>query len=406
MARHAKSHTIRRVRVGVVLGLAVAGVTACSFLVNTDTVSCKTDADCAKLTGAKCDVQNSVCIAGTPALVDSGNPLDSSVDSNDGGFTLPEAALPDGDTDSSDGGGLVDATIDAPETSTDAGPTEPDWNRVSTYLQSLYDPGQRMVRRWPSSSEFWTTNDNILAARALAYLPTPQTSMSNSILARLAGLRTCGCGDDFGHTADINHLVDPVVHKGAKIDPTPRGACFGEPTEIGSCVGGFDAGGAIICSATVIRTEDHANLGWGSDQCNVNSCGGTSYGNWNDQGQGNGFADLIALEILSYRNRGVDPSAVYANLLTKWDGRGMRDTVTAGDSTYQTYKLALFRLVSNVLGKPIPVGVDAILTQAQGLNGGIRTSYALDGTFSLDQAGSAEATAYVVLAFLKPVGDY
>ena len=82
------------------------------------------------------------------------------------------------------------------------------------------------------------------------------------------------------------------------------------------------------------------------------------------------------------------------------------DQAAVNDHAYTTYKVALLKLCARVLGKPLPLGVDEKLQAAQGPNGGIRTSYALDGNFTLDQLGNAVTTSYVVLAFRKPVGDF
>jgi hypothetical protein len=381
--------------------------TACSLILKDEPVHCTTDADCAKLTGARCDVNQNECVSGA-AEPHSGDGDDASIAPTDGAPLAADAG--DGATDDGADGPTTttDAAVDAPDVAppVDGGRTQPDWTLVSTYLQSLYDPTQSLLRRSPGSTAFWTSNDNILAARALAYLPTPVTAMSQSILTRLAGLHTCGCGDNFGHTADFNHLVDPVVHKGATTPIVPNGACFGQPSEIGSCSAGFDAGGAIVCSAAEIRTEDHADLGWGPDSCHPTPCGGSKFQHWNDPGQGSGLADLIALEIFNYRNRKMDTSGLWANLAGKWDGKGMRDAITGGDSSFATYKLALFKLAARVLGKPLPPGVDETLAAAQGPNGGIRSSYGLDGSFSIDQAGTTETTAYVVIAYLKPLNEF
>jgi hypothetical protein len=97
---------------------------------------------------------------------------------------------------------------------------------------------------------------------------------------------------------------------------------------------------------------------------------------------------------------------LWQSLALKWDGKGIFDSVANQEGRYQTATLALFKLVAQVLGKPLAMGVNEKLKEAQGSHGGIRASYGLDGSFSAEQTGNAETTALTVLAFRKPVTDY
>jgi hypothetical protein len=362
-----------------------------------------------KLSGSRCDTSQGECVAGTPSIDGSDNRDGSpGIDAN-----KPQSDAPfDGmSADDTGDGTLADAPIDtAPET--EAGPTatEPDWDKVLAYLQGLYDPSQQLLKRAPGSSEYWATNDNSLAVRALADLPNPDPTKSQAIATRLGNLHTCNCSDTFGHSAKYNHLIDAIVDPAGQIPDPPTSACYGEPTNTGttatsSCNAGFDSG-AIACSLLTLQTEDHPTYSWGPDLCHTQSCSPTKYTGYADQGVGAGIADLLALEILSHRHAGKnDVLSLWGVLAGKWDGTGMRDSFTQSGAMYSTYKLALFKLVTRVLGQALPAGVDQKLAQAQGPNGGIRTSYALDGTFSLDQSGNVETTSYVVIAYLTPISS-
>ncbi len=272
----------------------------------------------------------------------------------------------------------------------------------------------------------------MLATKALNYLPCPDYGKRDAILAKLRILRVCGCQDVSEHFTDMNHHVDPVVNKGAQIPLTPRTPCGTAdnaryPRQVADsnqpCL---SAGAFCPGPATDIRHEDHPENGWNVDLCNPNNCSTTAITDWKDTndptlGFAHGYADLIALEILNYRNRGMSTDSLWTLLLNdKWDGIGMNDqAVTDSRSTpaphYDTYKLALFKICARVLNKTLPTGVDDKITQAQiapgpgtpnNKVGGIRTQYDLNGNFVLDQNGNCETTSLVVLAYLKPMSDF
>jgi hypothetical protein len=237
----------------------------------------------------------------------------------------------------------------------------------------------------------------------------PNTAMSESISKRLAVLTLCGCGDS-AHGGDINHQIDPLIHKGAVNPIQPAEKCVGKPMDtspigVNACTG--DAGPAGSCPLADVRAEDHPRQGFRGDKC-ISVCAGVNVSNWRDPGQGTGNADLIALWILSLRNRFQDPDAeeLWTILSAKWDGKGMNDTATVSEGKYSTYKLALFKLVARVLEKPLPEGVDEKLTQAQAASGGIRALYSRDGFFTLDQSGNTVTTSMVAIAYLAPATDF
>jgi hypothetical protein len=131
---------------------------------------------------------------------------------------------------------------------------------------------------------------------------------------------------------------------------------------------------------------------------------GGLFANWSTSGQGMGFADLIAFEILNYRNRNLSTDTLWASLLSKWNTSGINDGPDGPSTSYSTYKLALFKLCARALGQPLPAGVDEILIASQGPNGGFRTNYTSSGTFT-DTVGNAETSALVILAFQLPDSD-
>jgi hypothetical protein len=131
---------------------------------------------------------------------------------------------------------------------------------------------------------------------------------------------------------------------------------------------------------------------------------GGTFAGWSAFGPGAGYADLVAFEILSYRNRKYSTDTLWSTLAGKWDGRGINDAADGPSSSYSTYKLALFKLCARVLGQPLPAGVDSTLIAAQGANGGFRTNYTSNGVFT-DPYGNAETAALVALAFLLPTSE-
>lgn len=279
---------------------------------------------------------------------------------------------------------------------------EPNWEKLTAYLDSLYDPAQNLLRTLPGSGEFWTASDNMAAARAYEYLPTPNLMRRDAILSALRSYRICGCDDNSEHDATINHHHDPLVNKGAQIPTSPRGACVRTPQSVRGPTSFCGSSGSRCPSG--FSHEDHA--AWLGDPCNFGICNQSSLSGWDATGIGRGMGDVLVMQILNRRNRGMAADDLWQNLALKWDGRGIYDITADRNRRYSVMTLAMFKIAARVLGKPLPNGLDEKLVEAQGANGGIRTHYALDGSFTLDQAGTGETTSYVVLAFRKPVADY
>lgn len=282
---------------------------------------------------------------------------------------------------------------------------EPDWGRLAAYLDSLYNPNLALLREYPAADTYYTADDNTLAARAYQYLPTPNLARRDAILEALRSYKICGCSDVAEHDAVLNHHVDPVTTKGAQIPLTPSSACNRVPEKQSRPTASCGSSGAT-CPSGKVGHRDHPSDSWVGDDCNFGICSPTAAGNFANSNPGKGAADLIALQILNLKNRGMATDTLWQSLLGKWDGKGIYDQAAVNDHAYTTYKVALLKLCARVLGKPLPPGVDEKLQAAQGPNGGIRTTYALDGNFTLDQLGNAVTTSYVVLAFRKPVGDF
>lgn len=282
---------------------------------------------------------------------------------------------------------------------------EPDWGKVATYLDSLYNPTLSLLREYPAATTYYTSDDNALGALAYQYLPAPNLGRRDAILNVLHSYKICGCDDQAEHDAVINHHTDPVITKGAKIPLTPNSACTRNPERVSAPTARCGTSGAD-CASSSIRHADHAGGGWLGDDCNFGICSTKAMSGFAASGPGKGSAELIALQILNLRNRGMATDTLWQSLLGKWDGKGIYDQAAVNDHAYTTYKVALLKLCARVLGQPLPPAVDEKLRAAQGANGGIRTSYALDGNFTLDQVGNAATTAYVVLAYRKPVSDF
>jgi hypothetical protein len=398
---------------------AFASAAACSLLLQDQSLPCSSDADCLKYSGSRCDLGTQKCVSGD--LADSTIGVDSPgsdapVTPDASEATAPEASP---DVDLVDGGAEVSADVappidTGPGPDADAGAPSIDWTALTKYLDSLYDSSRSLVQRAPGSGVFFTSPDNALAQRAFQYLPVPDTTKSAAINARLASYKICGCSDSPGHNALINHQFDPLVHKGWLMPLSPGGPCTGTVTDTShsvNCTEAPDGSGPPFCGANIQHEDrpggaaDGGSLGWG-DTCNP-SIGGFLIGGWNNPGLGAGYADLIALEILSYRNQGLFTDTLWSALVGKWDGMGVNDAANASDGFYSTYKLALYKLAALALGKTYPPGIDDKLIAAQGPNGGIRTNYSTTGVFGfpLDQVGSAEVSSLAVLAFRLPTSE-
>jgi hypothetical protein len=408
---------MKRARTWIAVAVALAPVgpgVGCSVLLQEESLPCTTDADCVKYSGSHCDLQGKQCVAGDPmeggsATHETG--VASTVDAADSRVVEATAdAPPDSAADAS-------ADVDSPVADAREGgdaeaaaPTEPDWTALQRYLDSLYDPTQSLFRSFPGSNEYRTSNDNALALKALAYLPQPEDAKIAAITARLAELELCGCADHPGHSAALNHFIDPLVLKGATISTTPATVCTLVPfdTSVGAtCTHSVpppDAG--PVCPAARILHDDHPTSGVTFDSCNA-QCSTSTNTTWSQPMRGMGDAKVIALEILSYRNQGASTSAVDAlwqNLLGKWDSLGIADGQLGSPPQYSVDALALFKVVARLLGHALPDGVDALLAAAQLPNGGIGTRYNAMGVL-VDRLGSTQTAALVVLAYRMPVTD-
>jgi hypothetical protein len=71
------------------LCLSIAGLSACSFLVDRSADQCRSDGDCARLAGARCDVASRLCVGPETTLDADGG--DGS-DSNSGG-SIPDVSM-------------------------------------------------------------------------------------------------------------------------------------------------------------------------------------------------------------------------------------------------------------------------------------------------------------------------
>jgi hypothetical protein len=90
----------------------------------------------------------------------------------------------------------------------------------------------------------------------------------------------------------------------------------------------------------------------------------------------------------------------YEEARTMWDGNGFRDQVFNKTGYYATYKLGLFYLTSNTLGKNFDFKKELVdrVGQCQLLNGGFITDYFGNGSFPVNSKTNTETTSIMLLA--------
>jgi hypothetical protein len=277
----------------------------------------------------------------------------------------------------------------------------PDWDAAGKYLSSLFDPNLSLVTHAAGSASFFATDDNVLAAVAFNYLPTPDPTKRDAIFGRLKLIRVCGCSYQPGHDGTINHFIDPVVSQGAQIPLIPYPGIAGYTRSVVNLTDNCGSAGAL-CSA--VRDVDHPPH-WSGDACNGVTVMHGPFTDFETPGMGKGYADIIALEIMNYRNRNMSADKLWSELMAKWDGKGLNDAPFATHATYTVRNLALFKLAANVLGKALPPAVDGLLIGAQDADGGFRSGYDASGAYT-PNSSAADTTALVAISFLKPVGDF
>jgi len=90
----------------------------------------------------------------------------------------------------------------------------------------------------------------------------------------------------------------------------------------------------------------------------------------------------------------------YEEAKAMWDGNGFRDQVFNNTRYYATYKLGLFYLTSNTLGKNFDFKKELVdrVGQCQLLSGGFITDYFANGSYPVNSKTNTETTSIILLA--------
>ena len=223
------------------------------------------------------------------------------------------------------------------------------------FLDARFNPALGLLNEAPQAAPntYWLTNDNALAAYALA-----QLGQKERAVAIQSALQT------YGHTS--NDLIEVVW-----------GATVAFPPHVASPEMVDKVGDAEIWQ------EFHRS-------------GGT-FNDWAE------YANLAFLGALNEFNQGhkEEAGAIYSATLAMFDGTGFRDKAFSGQ--YETYKAALALYAGAKLGAPVPNAgqLRQALLAMQAASGGFYTHYRDWNTPEGDK--NTETTALALLA-LKLVG--
>jgi hypothetical protein len=112
------------------------------------------------------------------------------------------------------------------------------------------------------------------------------------------------------------------------------------------------------------------------------------------------YADLACYASLAkWRENDIENATGYfKKTMSQWDGKGFKDKAYSNSRGYDTYKLALFYLVSKTLGIPFSFKEDLIETilSMQSSNGGFVTNYSSKGKPNPTSKTNTETTSIVL----------
>jgi hypothetical protein len=114
------------------------------------------------------------------------------------------------------------------------------------------------------------------------------------------------------------------------------------------------------------------------------------------------YSDLLCYASLVEWRKGNYSGAehYYEEAKAMWDGNGFRDQVFNKTGYYATYKLGLFYLTSNTLGKNLDFKKELVnrVGQCQLLSGGFITDYFANGSYPVNSKTNTETTSIILLA--------
>ncbi len=229
---------------------------------------------------------------------------------------------------------------------------------AASFLVSQYNSTLRLCREAPHAAPnvLWLMSDNLLAEYALrTYYPQTSTAIHDELMRR-------GYASD-GHWDAV--LGKPI--------PVPNKVMMTLIIE--------ESKNYVI--KVDVRDESKYFVDWAS------------------------YADRLLLHALSLAWQGdIEHARVYFGYATElWTGTGVQDPPESWTTQYgvfETYKLALLLLVSNVLQEPLPFQqvLEDILWQMQREDGGIVTHYHGDTLEPWAEAdANTETTAITIIAY-------
>jgi len=115
------------------------------------------------------------------------------------------------------------------------------------------------------------------------------------------------------------------------------------------------------------------------------------------------YADLLLLEVINLFNQNNDTyRGLWDNATKIWAGLGMTDEPYRMDKTYQTYKLALFIIASNITGETIPKdgahAIEILVKRQNPNNGGFTTGYLTETLSDPNATENVETTSLAICA--------
>ena len=231
--------------------------------------------------------------------------------------------------------------------------------RACSFLLSLYNNTQHLVRDTPLSHTYYVSSDNLLAQAALARC---DPVLSQSINTAIGQNPCCNKGNDLMHEAILGTQIPLPIHNAT----TTNVSIYWQPG-----------------TGNTILYENHN----GSGILLLSS-----------------YADIAVYTALEQDRSGnhTGTSQTVQVLNNMWDANGLVDNAfkngKEGEAgVYQTFKDALYLLILLETSQAMPANLEQKILDMQGPDGGFNTGYYPNETYA-GRFENAETTSIVMLA--------
>lgn len=229
------------------------------------------------------------------------------------------------------------------------------------YLVSSYNPTLGLCSEFLGSNVYWVSHDNLLASYVLReWNRTVADNITKTVIS---------IADDYGLE---------VSEEGLPLDCKMKALL------------GYDVNFFFNDTETIILNNSYYGSVLMTERTKIDSS--LSFTNYGDM--------LCYASLVEWRRENRSGADYYLDRAeAMWDGKGFNDTVAVQNGYYATYKLGLFYMTSQILGRDFDFKKDLVelVWACQVLDGGFKTDYYDVGSFPVTSKTNAETTAIILL---------